>query len=146
MLAASRHLVSSGLLRSAPRIWSNQSVGLFPASLRRGYCEPAEGEGDDLPEGEEWVMLRQAKKSTKKRMEAKKKQAVAWKNIAWQSWTHMYRPEHAKEALRAIKHQSRYDDVVLTPKDGDRYIRVYRARIIQEQNQARELKVFPKPK
>jgi len=110
---------------------------------RRNYCDAGD-EDDELPQGEEFVMLRQAKKTSKKRLEAKKKQANAWKNIVWQSWTHMYRPEHAKEALKAIKKQSRYDDVVLTPKDGERYIRVYRARQIQEQNQAREFKCFPK--
>merc|ERR1711879_482756 len=111
----------------------------------RSYCEVAEGEEEELPDGEEWVMLRQAKKTTKKRLEAKRKIGKAWRNIAFQAWTHMYKPEDARYMLKSIKEQQKYDDVLLTPKHGERFTRVYRARIIQEHNHARKLKVFPRP-
>lgn len=121
--------------------WESSSPVQIKISSR-SYCEPTE-EDDGLPEGEEWAMLRQAKKTTKKRLEAKRKHARSMRPLLWQAWTHMYQPEHAKEILKSLKEQSKYDDVVLTPKHGERYFRVWRARQIREQNQARSLKVFP---
>lgn len=113
---------------------------------QRSYCTPAGEEEEleeDVPEGVEWTMLRQIKKTTKKRLEAKRKTAKAWRKIVYQAWTNMYKPEDAVEMIKALKQQSKYDDKILTPKDGDRFTRVFRARQIQEHNHARSLKVFP---
>ena len=140
--------LNTGFRRFTAPIFQN-TVSPFIGNTQttiRSYCEAPEDEDEfgGVPEGEEWMMLRQAKKTSKKRLEAKRKGAKAWRNITFQAWTHMYRPEHAKYMLKTLKEQSKYDDIVLTPKHGERFMRVWRARRIQAHNHARENKVFPK--
>lgn len=140
-----RGLFRSSFLFNTKGAFSINTPTVSTIFQKRSYCAPPdEGEEEDVPDGPEWTMLRQAKKTSKKRLEAKRKTAKAWRRIAFQTWTHMYKPEDAVHMLKELKKQSKYDDKILTPKDGERFTRVYRARQIHEHNHARSLKVFPK--